>query len=157
MMRFYGIFLICIFGIGCRALLTQQTLMNERTYVRINAPVTVTKYGGDETVYVIPEKEFVRKIRILGEGEVRGIEIWARDDNREFDGGWRPLKVIHRATPRILPIEILMHHLPVTFKTDTIRIVDRKSTGTIRVLDQAEQVPKGKIDTVEFWTTVSKN
>ena len=156
-MRFYGIFLICIFGIGCRALLTQHTFMNERTYVRIDAPVTVTKYGGNETVYTIPEKEFVRKIRILGEGEVRDIEIWARDDGRENDGGWRPLKVIHRGTPRFLPIEIFMRHLPVTFKTDAIRIVEKKRTGPIRVLDQAEQVPKGKIDTVEFWTTVSKN
>ena len=126
--------------------------MNEHTYVRIDAPVTVTNMAGDETVYTIPEKEFVRKIRIIGEGEVGNIEIWARDDRRN----WRPLKVIHRATPLILPIDIFMHHLPLTFKTDAIRIVERKRTRTI-VLDQAEQIPKGKIDTVEFWTTVSKD
>ncbi|MDE0636335.1 MAG: hypothetical protein OXI43_10860 [Candidatus Poribacteria bacterium] len=154
MMRFYVIFLICIFGIGCRALLTQHTFMDDHTYVRIDAPVTVTKYGGDVTVYAIPEKEFVRKIRILGEGEVRNIEIWAQDDKH----GRRRLKTIHKTTPLILPIEIFMHHLPLTFKTDAIRIVKRKSTGTtVFTPDHAEQIPKGKIDTVEFYTTVSKD
>ena len=154
-MKFYRIFLICIFVIGCRTLLTQQTLINEHTYVRIDAPVTVTntRHG---TLYTIPEKKFVRKIRILGEGEISNIEIWAREDEREHDGGWRPLKVIHRtsASPLTLPIEIFMHHLPLTFKTDTIRIVER--TRTI-VPNQAEQISKWKIDTVEFYTTVSKD
>lgn len=151
-MRFYGVFLICIFGIGCRALLTQHTFMDEHTYVRIDAPVTVTNMGA-ETVYAIPEREFVRKIRIIGEGAVQNIEIWVQDDKH----GRRRLKVIHKATPLILPIEIFMHHLPLTFKTDAIRIVERKSTRTtVFTLDQAEQIPKGKIDTVEFYTTVSK-
>lgn len=154
MMRFYGIFLICIFVIGCRTLLTQQTLINEHTYVRIDAPTTVTNTR-DGIVYAIPERKFVRKIRILGEGAVHSIEIWARDNEREYDGGWRPLKVINRksASPLAFPIEIFMDHLPLTFKTDAIRIVERKRTT---VLDQAEQIPKGKIDTVEFYTTVSK-
>ena len=153
-MRFYGICLICIFGIGCRALMTQHTFMDEHTYVRIDAPVTVTKYVDGETVYAIPEKEFVRKIRILGEGAVQNIEIWARDDRR----GWVPVRTILRrqSSELILPIEIFMHHLPLTFKTDAIRIVERKITKTI-FTDQTRQIPKGKIDTVEFWTTVSKD
>ena len=149
-MRFYGIFLICIFVIGCSTLLTQQTLMNEDTYFRIDAPVTVINTR-DGVVYAIPERKFVRKIRILGEGAVQSIEIWARDDRHN----WRPVKVIHRrsASPLILPIEIFMDHLPLTFKTDAIRIEER--TRAI-VIDQAKQIRNGKIDAVEFYTTVSK-
>lgn len=155
MIRFYGIFLICIFAIGCRSLLTQHTrsllvqhtFTDEHTYIRIDAPVTVT-HTSDGTVYALPKREFVQKIRILGEGAVSNIEIWARDSKSD----WKPLKVIHRksASPLILPIEIFMHrhHLPLTFKTDAIRIVER--------IYHAE-VPNGKIDTVEFYTTVSKN
>ena len=152
-MRFYGIFLICIFGIGCRALLTQHTFIDEQTYVRIDAPVTVTNIG-NETVYAIPERNFVRKIRIIGEGAVQNIEIWARDDKR----GWVHVRTILRrqSSDLILPIEIFMHHLPLTFKTDAIRIVERKTTKTI-LTDQTRQIPKGRIDTVEFWTTVSKD
>lgn len=153
-MRIYGIFLICIFGIGCRALLTQHTFIDEQTYVRIDAPVTVTKYGGGETVYTIPDRNFVRKIRILGEGAVQNIEIWARDDRQN----WKPVRQINRksASPLNFPIEISMHHLPLTFRTDAIRIVERETTKTI-FTDQTRQIPKGKIDTVEFWTTVSKS
>lgn len=153
-MKLCGIFLICIIGIGCRTLLTQHTFMDEQTYVRIDAPVTVTKYVDDETVYAIPERKFVRKIRILGEGAVHNIEIWARDDSH----GWVPVRTILRrmSSELILPIEIFMHHLPMTFKTDAIRIVERKSTKTI-FTDQTRQTTKGKIDTVEFWTTVSKD
>ena len=150
-MRFYGIVLICIFAVGCRTLLTQQTLMDEHTYVRIDAPIAVT-YTSDGVVYTLPERKFVRKIRILGEGTVQNIEIWARDDRHN----WKPVRVIHRrtASPLTLPIEIFMHHFPLTFKTDAIRIVQRTSAV---VLYQAEQVPNGKIDTVEFYTTVSKD
>ena len=151
MMRFYGIFLICIFAIGCRTVLTQQTLMEEYTYVRIDAPVTVTNTHNG-SVYAIPERQSVRKIRLLGEGAVENIEIWARADGRD----WRPLQVIHRrsASPLLLPIEIFMHHLPLTFKTDAIRIVERTRTPA---RDQTEQIPKGQIDTVEFYTTVPKD
>ncbi len=152
-MRFYRIFLICIFGIGCRALLTQHTFMDEHTYVRINAPVTVTHIG-NETVCTIPERYFVRKIRIIGEGAVQNIEIWAQGDN----GDWVPVRTIRRrqTSELILPIEIYMHHLPLTFKTNAIRIVERKITKTI-FTEQTKQIPKGKIDTVEFYTTVSKD
>ena len=140
-MRFYGLFLICIFAIGCRTLLTQHTLLDEHTYVRIDAPVTVT-HTPQGIVYAIPERKFVRKIRILGEGAVQSIEIWARDYGREYDGGWRPVTVIHRrtASPLTLPIEIFMHHLPLTFKTNAIRILER--TGT-PALGQVERLPPG--------------
>lgn len=145
MMRFYAIFLICIFAIGCRSLLTQHTFINEHAYVRIDAPVTVT-YTSNGVVYALPKREFVQKIRILGEGTVSNIEIWVQGNRSD----WRPLKVIQRksASPLILPTEIFMHHLPLTFKTDAIRIVERIHHA---------KVPNGKIDTVEFYTTVSKD
>ena len=154
MIRFYGIILICIFGIGCRTLLTQHTFVDEYIYVRIDAPVTITKYGDGKTVYAIPERKFVRKIRIIGEGAVQNIEIWARDERQN----WKPVRQINRksASPLNFPIDIFMHHLPLNFKTDAIRIVERETMKTI-FTDQTRQFPKGKIDTVEFWTTVSIN
>ena len=148
-MRFCGIFLICIFVIGCRPLLTQHTFMDEHTYVRIDAPVTVT-HTSDGILFVLPKREFVRKIRILGEGAVQNMEIWARGSK------WRPVRVINRnsASPLILPIEIFFHHLPLTFKIDAIRILDKTS---IVALDQPDRFPKSQIDTVEFYTIGSKD
>ena len=139
-MRFYGLFLICIFVIGCSALLTQHTFIDER-YVRIDVPVTVTDMS-DGIVCAIPEREFVRKIRILGEGEVKNIEVWARGDK----DSWKRVGLINRrsASPLVLPIEINMHHLPLTFKIDTIRIVE-KVGNTVQ------------FQTVEFYKTVPKD
>ena len=75
MNRLYRILLICVFSIGCAALMTEQT------YVRVEAPVT-EKFIPTGLVYAIPEPKEIRKIIILGEGTVENIDIYAREGDR---------------------------------------------------------------------------
>lgn len=137
-MRFYGIFLICLFAIGCTALMTEQT------YVRVDAPVTVTKTRKG-TVYAIPEKKLVRKIRILGEGTLKNIEIWVQDDAYN----WKSVKKIKRQL--LLPADIKIP-MALTSATDAVRILQRTL-----VLMKGGQGHSGQIHTVEFYTVSSEN
>ena len=134
-MRFYGIFLICVFVSGCAALLTEQK------YIRIDAPVTVTKTRKG-TVYAIPEKKLVRKIRILGKGTVKNIEIWIRDDAYN----WKSVKKIKRGL--VLPADV---EIPValTLPTNAVRILQRTKAY---VSIKGGQSTTGQINTVEFYT-----
>ena len=127
MNRFHGILLICVLIIGCTALTTEQT------YLLIDAPVK-EEFIASGLIYSIPEKKEVRKIRILGEGMVKNIDIYTRDG--EFN--WKEVKRIkNRVT---FPIEItLVAH------TNAVRILQRTVTG------------KGQIHTVEFYTVVAEN
>ena len=145
-MRFYGIFLICIFGIGCATLLTEQT------YVRIDTPVTMS-YTRDGVAYIFPEKKLVRKIRILGEGEVRHIGVWGAKLVKDmFDGQdkyrWILIKEIKKKL--ILPIDI---EIPIAPPTEAIQITKMLTAKS----SYKGRVPIGRVDAVEFYTTVSKD
>lgn len=125
MSKFHGVLLICVLFIGCAALTTEQK------YLLVDAPVT-EKFIASGLVYSIPEKKEVRKIRILGEGTVQNIDIYARDG--EYN--WKEVKRIkNRVT---FPIEITL-----VANTDAVQILQRTVTGT------------GQIHTVEFYTVVS--
>ena len=126
-MRFCGIFLICVFAIGCAALMTEQT------YIRIEAPVT-KKYLKGYYVYSIPEKQDIRKIRILGEGKMINAKIYVLRESKAFSM-WKIVKRINMGAD--FPIDIML-----SAYTDGVRI-----SGKV----------KGKIDTVEFWTMESKD
>ena len=122
MSRFHGVLLICVLSIGCAALITEQT------YLLVDAPVT-EKFIASGLVYSIPEKQEVRKIRILGEGTVENIDISVRDG--EYN--WKFIKKIKRRVTFPIEISVVMH-------TDAVRILQRTVTG------------KGQIHTVEFYT-----
>lgn len=126
MNRLYRILLICVFSIGCAALMTEQT------YLRVDAPVT-EKFIASGLVYAIPEPKEIRKIIILGEGTVQNIDIYARDG--EFN--WKVVKRIKNKVT--FPIEITM-----VANTNAIRILQKSVTG------------KGQIRTVEFYTISSE-
>ena len=145
-MRFYGIFLMCIFGIGCATLLTEQT------YVRIDTPVTIS-YTRDGVAYTFSEKKSVRKIRILGEGTVRNIGIWGAKPAKDLYTGqekyrWILIKEIKKKS--VLPIDI---EIPIAAPTETILI---SKTFAVKASFKG-RVPAGRIDTVEFYTTMSKD
>ena len=125
--RLYGILLICVFSIGCAA------LMMEQTYLRVDAPVT-EKFIFSGVVYSIPEPKEIRKIIILGEGKVQNIDIYARDG--EFT--WKEIKKIKDTVT--FPLEITM-----VANTDAIRIIQKSVTG------------KGQIHMVEFYTITPEN
>ena len=131
-MRFYGIFLICIFVSGCAALLTEQS------YVRIEAPVTKEYFfdaaGREYPVYTLPEKQDIRKIRILGEGKMINAEIYVARESKAFSM-WKIVKRINNRTD--FPIDIML-----SAYTDGVRI-----SGKVQ----------GYINTVEFYTLVSKD
>ena len=145
-MRFYGLFLICIFGIGCATLLTEQT------YVRIDTPVTMSNTR-DGVAYTFSEKILVRKIRILGEGTVRNIGIWGAKPVKDlFDGQvkyrWILIKEIKEKM--VLPIDI---KIPIASPTEVIQITKSSATKS----SYKGRVSVGRIDTVKFYTTVSKD
>ncbi len=135
MMRYYGIFLICALVIGCTALLTEQT------YVRIDAPVTITKTPHG-VVYAFPEKKLIRKIRIVGEGTLQNVRLGVRDDA----SNWVRVKTMKQRFA--LPIEI-----PITWAlpTDAVRIQRTKAA----IPTKKGWASRGQINTVEFYTTVS--
>lgn len=142
-MRFYGIFLICIFGIGCATLLTEQT------YVRIDTPtMRNTRDGG---VYTFGEKKLVRKIRILGEGTVQNIGIWGAKPTKDLFGQdkyrWILIKEIKKKL--VLPIDI---KIPIASPTEAILITRTRAA----VPSYKGYVSTGQIDTIEFYTTGSK-
>jgi len=146
MMRFYGILLVCIFGIGCATLLTEQT------YVRIDTPVTISNTR-EGVAYTFPEKKLVRKIRILGEGAIQNIGIWGAKPAKDmFDGQikyrWILIKEIKEKM--VLPIDI---KIPIASPTEVIQITKSSATKS----SYKGRVSVGRIDTVEFYTTVSKD
>ena len=145
-MRFYVIFLICIFGIGCATLLTEQT------YVRIDTPVTISNTR-DGIAYTFPEKKLVRKIRILGEGAIQNIGIWGAKPAKDmFDGQYKYRWILIKEIKKkmALPIDI---KIPIAPPTEVIQIT---TTHTAKSSYKG-RVPIGQIEDVEFYTTVSKD
>ena len=69
--------LACLLYIGCATLLTDQE------YILIDRPVggKVTFHG---EIYWLPESADIRKIVLLGSGQLQNIEIHVRDEGRQY-------------------------------------------------------------------------
>ncbi len=110
---------------SCTALLTEQE------YILIDRPVDgmVTFHG---EIYWLPENADIRKIVLLGSGQLRNIEIHIRDKRRQWE-------LARKVPGGQLPLEILL-----TAETDAIKIVKLSKTVSSR------------IKTVQFYTTAGK-
>ena len=122
----YLIFILaCLSQIGCATLLTGQE------YALIDRPVDgkVTFHG---EIYWLPESADVRKISILGSGQLQNIEIHVRDEERQWE-------LVKKVPGGRLPFDI-----PLTAATDAVKIIKRSKTGD------------DHIETVQFYTAVEK-
>ena len=135
-MKLYGIFLISIFMIGCAVLLTEQS------YVRIDTPVRINKTS-TRVECTFPEKKLVQKIRILGEGTIQNVGVWIPGEGR-----WILIKEIKKKL--VLPLDIKIHIAP---PTDVILIT---RTRPVLPSEKGLTIGGGQINTVEFYTTLSK-
>ena len=117
--------LVCLSQIGCAALLTKQE------YVLIDRPVDgkVTFHG---EIYWLPESADVRKIVLLGSGQLQNIEIHVRDGSRQWE-------LVKKVPGGRLPFEV-----PLTAETDAVKIVKLSRTANSR------------IETVQFYTVAEK-
>lgn len=117
--------LVCLSQISCAGLLTEQE------YVLINRPVDgmVTFHG---EVYWLPESADVRKIALLGSGQLQNIEIHVRDEKRKWE-------LVKKVPGGRLPFEV-----PLTAETDAVKIIKLS-----RIVDS-------RIDTVQFYTVAEK-
>ena len=117
--------LIALTQISCAAVLTQQE------YVLIDRPVDgmVTFHG---EIYWLPEQADVRKIVLLGSGQLQNLEIHVRNAERQ----WQLVKKVPGGR---LPFEI-----PLTAETDAVKIIKLSKTRNSR------------IDTIQFYTTAQK-
>lgn len=117
--------LVCLSQMSCTALLTEQE------YILIDRPVDgmVTFHG---EIYWLPENADIRKIVLLGSGQLRNIEIHIRDKRRQWE-------LARKVPGGQLPLEILL-----TAETDAIKIVKLSKTVSSR------------IKTVQFYTTAGK-
>ncbi|MCG9126379.1 hypothetical protein JT359_02145 [Candidatus Poribacteria bacterium] len=122
------ILLLCLglFFTGC------ATLFQEQEYVLIDRPVD-KDYTYYYDVFTLPEIAKIRKIRLIGEGKLRNIEIHVRDAKHR----WKLKKKIHRINQ--LPLDI-----PLTVDTDAIKV--KKAYTTVF----------GEIKTIQFFTVVDK-
>ncbi len=117
--------LVCLSQVSCAAFLTEQE------YVLIDRPVDgmVTFHG---EIYWLPESAAIRKIALLGSGQLQNLEIHVRDKKRK----WEFVKKIPGGR---LPFEV-----PLTAETDAVKIIKRS-----RITDS-------RIDTVQFYTVADK-
>lgn len=117
--------LACLSYIGC------TTLLTDHEYVLINRPVDgmVTFHG---EIYWLPESANVRKIAILGSGQLQNIEIHIRDEERQWE-------LVKKVPGGRLPFDI-----PLTADTDAVKIIKRSKTGD------------DHIETVQFYTAADK-
>ena len=102
----------------------------------INRPVDgkVTFHG---EIYWLPERADIRKIVLLGSGQLQNIEIHVRDEKRQH--GRRQWKLAKKVPGGLLPFEI-----PLTAETDAVKIIKRSRTANSR------------IETVQFYTVASR-
>lgn len=128
--KFVLLLSLSLYLIGC------TTLFHEHEYVLIDRPV-----DKDHTYYYdifsLPEKAKIRKIRLIGEGKLRNIEIHVRDAKQR----WQPKKKINQINQ--FPLDI-----PLAVDTDAIKI--KKYYTTVF----------GEIKTIQFFTvadTVKNN
>lgn len=117
--------LACLSYIGCATLLTDQE------YILINRPVDgkVTFHG---EIYWLPESAAIRKIAILGSGQLQNIEIHVRDERRQWE-------LVKKVPGGQLPFEI-----PLTAETDAIKIIKLSRTANSR------------IETIQFYTAAPR-
>ena len=127
MKRWKGLLLIlaCLSYIGCATLLTDQD------YILINRPVDgkVTFHG---EIYWLPESADIRKIVLLGSGQLQNIEVHVRDESRQWE-------LVKKVPGGRLPFEI-----PLTAETDAVKIVKLSRTA------------KSRIETIQFYTAADK-
>ena len=130
--------------LSCLSLSSCATLFTAQNFVLIDERVTedfISRGPGKGTIYSIPEKRWIRKIRILGEGKVKDIEIYVRVDKNAV---WERVKQIKRKVDFPLEFSLAAH-------TDAVRI-----TSTGKALLSSRNFPKGGwIQTVEFYTVTS--
>ena len=120
--KFLFILPICLSIIACAALFTKQE------YVLIDQCVT-EKPIFHGVIFSIPEKAYIRKIRLLGVGKYQNIEISVRvRQNR-----WEIKKKVQGGIT--FPYDVFL-----SAETDAIKIIKPTTTGS------------GRIDTVEFYT-----
>ena len=110
--------------VGC------ATLFQEQEYILIDRPVD-KDYTYYYDIFSLPEIAKIRKIRLIGEGKLRNIEIHVRDAKQE----WQPKKKIHQINQ--FPVDI-----PLVVDTDAIKI--KKYYTTVF----------GEIKTIQFFTVV---
>ena len=127
MKRWKGLLLIlaCLSYIGCATLLTDQD------YILINRPVDgkVTFHG---EIYWLPESADIRKIALLGSGQLQNIEVHVRDESRQWE-------LVKKVPGGRLPFEI-----PLTAETDAVKIVKLSRTANSR------------LETIQFYTAADK-
>ena len=106
--------LVCLSQIGCTALLQEQQ------YVLIDRPVDgkVTFHG---EIYWLPESADVRKIELIGSGQLQNIEIYVRNERRQW-------KLIKKVPGGQLPFEI-----PLTAETDAVKIKKLSGIASSRI------------------------
>ena len=117
--------LIALTQISCATVLTQPE------YVLIDRPVDgmVTFHG---EIYWLPEQADIRKIALLGSGQLQNLEIHVRNAERQ----WRLVKKVPGGR---LPFEI-----PLTAETDAVKII------------KLSKKMDSRIKTVQFYTTAKK-
>ena len=117
--------LVCLSQISCVGLLTEQK------YVLIDRPVDgmVTFHG---EIYWLPESAAIRKIALLGSGQLQNLEIHVRDDGRKW-------KLVKKVPGGRLPFEI-----PLTAETDAVKIV------------KLSKIANSRLETVQFYTIAKK-
>ncbi len=127
MKRWKGLLLIlaCLSYIGCATLLTDQD------YILINRPVDgkVTFHG---EIYWLPESADIRKIALLGSGQLQNLEVHVRDKSRQWE-------LVKKVPGGRLPFEI-----PLTAETDAIKIV------------KLSRIADSRIETIQFYTAADK-
>ncbi len=123
MLAVMAVGLASLFCIGCAKLLVKQELARADEGLK----KSFVTFG---QMYTIPEKRYISKIVITGQGTVRNLEIEARIEEKN----WKSIKKIKAQVS--LPIEI-----STSVRTDAIRIFQRTVTG------------RGSIDTIELYTT----
>ena len=127
MKRWKGLLLIlaCLSYIGC------ATLLTDREYILINRPVggKVTFHG---EIHWLPESADIRKIVLLGSGQLQNIEVHVRDESRQWE-------LVKKVPGGRLPFEI-----PLTAETDAVKIVKLSRTANSR------------LETIQFYTAADK-
>ena len=117
--------LVCLSQISCAGLLTgQEYVLIDR---RVDGKVT---FHGE--IYWLPESAAIRKIVLLGSGQLQNIEIHVRDESRQWE-------LVKKVPGGRLPFDI-----PLTAETDAVKIVKLSRTA------------KSRIETIQFYTAADK-
>ena len=117
--------LVCLSQISCAALLTEQE------YILINRPVDgMATFHGE--IYWLPESAAMRKLALLGSGQLQNLAIHVRDEKREWE-------LVKKVPGGRLPFEI-----PLTAETDAVKII------------KLSRIADSRIETIQFYTVAEK-